>query len=383
MLAIFKYFNFFIDSMNGLRATVGLEEQISTLQIVLPVGISFYTFQTLSYSIDIYRGKLQPTNSLLDFALFVGFFPQLVAGPIVRASDFLGQLLSKREFKSIDVRWCLVLFLCGFFKKACISDNISPFVDAFYVGPASYDVASAVCCILLYSVQIYCDFSGYSDMAIATAGLLGFRLRENFDFPYLATNITDFWRRWHMSLSSWLRDYLYIPLGGNRDGEFRANRNLMITMLLGGLWHGSSWNFVLWGALHGIALIVHKFFGRQFASNGSNKLRIVAGWIATFVFVSLAWVPFRAQGFDDTLSIYGGILNLSNLGAFQIVDEMWILWTILSMLLIFHTLSRRGTSSLLWRDVSPSVFAIGYGIAWATTLSMRSMSNVPFIYFQF
>ena len=192
MLAIFKYFNFFIESLNTLLLTVGWEEQVSTLQIVLPVGISFYTFQTLSYSIDIYRGKLIPTKSFLNFAVFVAFFPQLVAGPIVRASDFLGQLVSQREFKIVDCRWCLILFLCGFFKKACISDNISPFVDAFYASPQSYDVASAVLCIVLYSIQIYCDFSGYSDMAIATAGLLGFQLRENFDFPYLANSITDF-----------------------------------------------------------------------------------------------------------------------------------------------------------------------------------------------
>ena len=382
MLAIFKYFNFFVDSLNGLMTTVGWSEQISTLEIVLPVGISFYTFQTLSYTIDIYRGKLQPTNNLLDFALFVAFFPQLVAGPIVRASDFLGQLVSNRKFSQVDIRWCFVLFLCGFFKKACLSDNVSPYVDAFYASPASYDAASAICCILLYSVQIYCDFSGYSDMAIATAGLLGFRLRENFEFPYLATNITDFWRRWHMSLSSWLRDYLYIPLGGNRDGDLKANRNLMITMLLGGLWHGASWNFVLWGALHGIALIVHKVFRKATERANPNGLSYFAGWLFTFAFVSLAWVPFRAQGFEDTLAILRG-LTFAPMGTLQVTERIWILWAIIPVLLTFHILSRRGVSAKLWRDVSPATFAISYGIAWAITLSTRSMSSVPFIYFQF
>lgn len=387
MLAVFKYFNFFIESMNSLLLTIGLSDQISTLKIILPVGISFYTFQTLSYSIDIYRGKLEPAKNLLDFSLFVGFFPQLVAGPIVRASDFLGQLGAIREFRTTDVRWCLILFLCGFFKKACISDNISPYVDAFYQNPSNYELTSAACSVFLYSVQIYCDFSGYSDMAIASAGLLGYRLRENFEFPYLASNITDFWRRWHMSLSSWLRDYLYIPLGGNRSGEFKANRNLIITMLLGGLWHGASWNFVLWGALHGFALIVHKLFRRQrketAAISTSNSVWPLLCWIFTFVFVSLTWIPFRCQSFSDTVSIFYSFACFSSSGNMSISDSTWMLWTLLITLLAAHALSRLGWTATWWRNVPSFVFFTNYGIAWAIVLSLRSMENTPFIYFQF
>ena len=383
MLALFKYANFFIESANSLILSIGWEDQLSTLAIVLPVGISFYTFQTLSYSIDIYRGKLKPSESLLDFSLFVAFFPQLVAGPIVRASDFLNQLESKRSWQTVDIRWCLILFLCGFFKKACISDNISTYVDGFYANPELYNWISTVCGVVLYSIQIYCDFSGYSDMAIATAGLMGYRLRENFDFPYLAANVTEFWRRWHMSLSSWLRDYLYIPLGGNRNGEFNANRNLMITMLLGGLWHGASWNFVLWGALHGIALIVHKFFSQSTNKNNTGKINFIWGWAVTFTFISLTWVPFRAQNFSDTLSIYGQLTCLNSCGKLDIAEPLWILWILVAALGCFHVLSSRSITTRLWRDVPAIQFSVGYGMAWAISLSARSMADVPFIYFQF
>lgn len=254
VLGYFKYWNFFVDSFADAAGSMGLTVDPILLDIILPVGISFYTFQTLSYTLDIYRGSLRATRSLLDFSLFVAFFPQLVAGPIVRARDFLHQLDRKRAWAEVDLRWALTLFLLGFFKKACVADNLAPYVDGFFENPALYGTIDSWLATLMYSAQIYCDFSGYSDMAIAMAGLMGYRLTENFNAPYFASDIADFWRRWHISLSSWLRDYLYISLGGNRGGQLRTYRNLILTMLLGGLWHGASWNFVLWGAIHGVSL---------------------------------------------------------------------------------------------------------------------------------
>ena len=272
ILGFFKYWNFFAQSGGELFDWLGIPYHPQVLSsLVLPVGISFYTFQTLSYSIDVYRGKLQPTRSLLDLALFVGFFPQLVAGPIVRASKFLPQLGRIHVFEQIEFRRWLVLFLVGFFKKACISDNLAPIVDRYFAQPEAYTALAAWTAVLFFAVQIYCDFSGYSDMAIACAGMLGYRLGENFDAPYLASNITAFWRRWHISLSSWLRDYLYIPLGGNRGSRLTMYRNILLTMILGGLWHGARWNFVIWGALHGIALIAHKEWQRRRARRSPEQ----------------------------------------------------------------------------------------------------------------
>ena len=250
-LAFFKYFNFFISSAAGLLEWLGLPASVHTLNIIIPVGVSFYTFHSMSYTIDVYRGKIRAVSSLLDVACFIGFFPQMVAGPIVRASAFLPQLQSLRKFSDVDVRGALVLFLTGFIKKACIADAVAPFADRYFAAPENFTAASAWVGVLSYAIQIYCDFSGYTDMAIACARLLGYELPINFRFPYFARNISDFWHRWHISLSSWLRDYLYIPLGGNRGPRWFIYRNIMITMLLGGLWHGGAWTFVIWGGLHG------------------------------------------------------------------------------------------------------------------------------------
>ena len=278
LLGVFKYTNFFLDSAIRFANALGLEASPHVLGIVLPVGISFYTFQTMSYSLDVYRRNLRAVRDPLDFALFVTFFPQLVAGPIVRAVDFLPQLEVPKFWRDVRVRACLTLFLVGYVKKACIGDNVATLVDPYFDKPGTFDALGAWTAVLYYAVQIYCDFSGYSDMAIATAGLFGYELRLNFDFPYLASSIRDFWRRWHMSLSSWLRDYLYIPLGGNRGSRLFQHRNLLLTMLLGGLWHGAGWNFVIWGALHGGALVVH----REWERFGLRLPRFV-GYALTFL----------------------------------------------------------------------------------------------------
>lgn len=240
ILFVFKYFNFFIDNLASLLSTAGIKTSIASLSLILPVGISFFTFQTLSYSIDVYRRELPANRSFLDVALFIAFFPQLVAGPIVRAIDFIPQMAVQKQWRSVRVRVAVTLILAGFFKKACVSDNIAPIVDQFFSHAPQFDSVSTLLGVFLYATQIYCDFSGYSDMAIGISELFGYRLLRNFNHPYMAYSITDFWRRWHISLSSWLRDYLYIPLGGNRGSELFCYRNLMLTMLIGGLWHGAS-----------------------------------------------------------------------------------------------------------------------------------------------
>jgi D-alanyl-lipoteichoic acid acyltransferase DltB (MBOAT superfamily) len=242
VLGFFKYFNFFADSLSS-----AFGHQRVVIDIALPIGISFYTFHSLSYMIDTYRRKIAPTRNFGDVALYILFFPQLVAGPIVRATDLLQQMREMRQINAADTRYYLLLFLIGYFKKAVVADNVVRFVDPFFSHPALCDGGDALLAVLSYSIQIYCDFSGYTDMAIAAAGLLGYRLKPNFAHPYLAPNLIDFWRRWHMSLSFWLRDYLYIPLGGNRCGSLMQARNIVITMLLGGLWHGAAWTFVAWG----------------------------------------------------------------------------------------------------------------------------------------
>jgi alginate O-acetyltransferase complex protein AlgI len=242
ILGFFKYFNFFVDSAAVALAAIGIDVGRRTLEIILPVGISFYTFQTMSYTVDVYRGQLRPCRRFLDVALFVAFFPQLVAGPIVRAREFLPQLETPRRLAAVEVRPLCVLFLVGFVKKACIADNLAPFADPYFQNPGAYTAASAWLALILFSIQIYGDFSGYSDMAVALAGLLGYRIPRNFRNPYLSSNIAELWRRWHITLSTWLRDYLFVPLGGfRRHSRLATGRNLLITFALGGLWHGAAW----------------------------------------------------------------------------------------------------------------------------------------------
>lgn len=303
LLFTFKYFNFFIDSWIAVWSSLGYDMSVSTLNIILPVGISFYTFQTMSYSIDIYRNELKPSKNFIDFATFVSFFPQLVAGPIERASNLMPQLENERIWKHSRFKDGLFQILIGFFRKVVVADAVGAIIDGIYNEPEIHNASSILMAVCLYSFQIYFDFSGYSDIAIGTAKLLGFDFKRNFNVPYFSVSITEFWRRWHISLSNWLRDYLYIPLGGNRKGLKIQYRNLFITMLLGGLWHGSSWNFVIWGAIHGVLLGLEKRF--NLIPNKYNLFRNVIVFFA----VSLIWVFFRSISISDAFIIFSKIVS--------------------------------------------------------------------------
>ena len=311
LLGFFKYANFMIDEVNGIVQYFGMS-QIDSLDIILPVGISFYTFQTISYTVEIYRGKLTPSESFWEFALFVSFFPQLVAGPILRASHFLPQLREKLSKENLTVRlrtisihhsalrFGISLMAVGFFKKMFFADNIAPMVNEIFSVPIGLESFSIIIGAIGFGIQIYCDFSGYSDIAIGAATILGFHIPANFNKPYFATSPVDFWKRWHISLSTWLRDYLYIPLGGNKKGDYRSYANLFTVMIIGGLWHGAAWNFLIWGALHGVYLAIYKLLITKFPSLEdtqllkSRKTKIIAILITQY-FVFLAYVAFRVE----------------------------------------------------------------------------------------
>jgi alginate O-acetyltransferase complex protein AlgI len=386
LLGFFKYFGFFVESAVQLGEWLGFAMSRPALEIVLPVGISFYTFQTLSYSIDVYRRRIEPTRDLLDLALFVAFFPQLVAGPIVRAAAFLPQLGSLRSWASVRAAPLLALFLFGFVKKACVSDNVAATVDAYFAAPQAFDAASAWVAVLLYAIQIYCDFSGYSDMAIASAGLLGYELGPNFHWPYLAVNLREFWQRWHISLSTWLRDYLYIPLGGGRGAVWKTYRNLLVTMTLGGLWHGAAWHFVLWGVLHGVALSLYRAFAGWRSRRGPavagrpTRIGTALSVLATQYFVCFAWILFRAQDLDRALVSARSYLLFDSPGDTRI-DQRW--WLLVLGFAVMHALGPRWLRAEAFARWPRWVFAPAYGIAIALALLFTQVDVRPFIYFQF
>lgn len=308
MLGFFKYYNFFVDSFASLIANFGLQPSLKTLHIILPIGISFYTFQSLSYSIDIYRGKIQPTNNFISFMAFVSFFPQLVAGPIQRASDLLPQFLKARTFKRDQLISGFRYILYGLFKKMVIADRLAYFVDHIYNSPEKFDGTILLVATFMFGFQIYCDFSGYSDIAIGSARLLGFDLTQNFKTPYLSNSFRDFWRRWHISLSTWFRDYVYIPLGGNRVSQCRWISNILLTFTLSGLWHGASLTFIIWGFLHGFFLVSEHYISKIVTL--SKNLSWI-GFVITFVMINLTWVFFRAHTFEQSMFILSSFKNLN------------------------------------------------------------------------
>lgn len=383
MLGFFKYFNFFVESATPIAVALGMNA--STLSIILPVGISFYTFQTLSYTIDVYRGKLRPTDRLLDFALYVAFFPQLVAGPIVRAANLLPQLAERPRFSRRRFYGGFQQLLRGAVKKVLIADRLGETVDVVFADVEMYSGVSVWIAVIAYAGQIYYDFSGYSDMAIGVAKLLGFRFPVNFRHPYLATSMADFWHRWHITLSTWLRDYLYIPMGGSRGSMIRTDRNLMITMTLGGLWHGAAVTFLLWGVWHAAALIVQRrwvsyrcFTHRRIEATS----RLIAAWSAVMMAVLMGWVLFRSPDLATAMQVYERLW-------WPVDDPQLILWTpplaiaVIGLMVLEHavwTTRFRRCMRLPWDAwYSPVATAV---LLWCLLLYAPKGFR-PFVYFQF
>ncbi len=380
ILGFFKYFGFFVESAVGLSELLGYPVRVRALSIILPVGISFFTFQSMSYTIDIYRGRLEPVKSFLDFALFVGFFPQLVAGPIVRAAGFLPQLDQSRRFADVNVRHHLALFLFGFIKKACVADHIAAAVEAVYASPASFGAGSKWLATALFQIQIYCDFSGYSDMAIASAGLLGYQLTRNFDFPFLARSIRDFWRRWHISLTSWFRDYLFVSLGGNRGTLLRTCLNLVLVYVLVGLWHGAAWTFVVFGLYHGILLACEQAgFGRWL--DGRRPVWQHA-YMLSLLLVSLVF--FRAPDLSTALAMLGDMFT-ADPGPHPAVRQQlnWLWALMVAGFAAIHVATYRIRPMARLGRIPDFGFAVAYGAAWALVLPWVATQHEPFIYFQF
>ena len=382
LLAFFKYANWLIENWNVANAALGTSLQFSAMDIVLPVGISFYTFQSLSYTIDVYRGVSRPRRNLLDYALFVSFFPQLAAGPIVRDYEFFKELDSDQRVDAADVQRALVLIAFGFVKKIVFADNLALYADPIFANPAQHGFWDSVLAVYAFSFQIYCDFSGYTDIAIGLALLLGFRYPQNFNYPYFADSVQEFWRRWHMTLSRWLRDYLYISLGGNRNGELHTYVNLMLTMLLGGLWHGASWNFVIWGGLHGGYLAFERavLFRLPFWNADTAVMRVLR-WALTFHLVCFAWIFFRAKTFGDAKVLLANIVGAAS-PAFDTNAHLPMLSLLLAMLAVHLLGGWKGFKEWLARERGPAfattLAAIGLLLIWFTPAA-----TTPFIYFQF
>lgn len=381
MLAYFKYTNYFAELWNTFTGG-----NLGPWDIFLPAGISFFTFQSLSYTIDVYRGQLKALTNIWDYAFFVTFFPQMVAGPIVRAADFLPQInripiVTREEFGR-----AVFLICTGLFKKAVISDYISQnFVDRVFDSPTQYSGLENLAGIYGYALQIYCDFSGYSDMAIGLALLMGFQFPINFNSPYQSLSITEFWRRWHISLSTWLRDYLYISLGGNRKGRWRTYLNLMLTMLLGGLWHGAATRFILWGGLHGLALAVERWWKEIFPQQ-PGRLRRMLGGLWTFHFVCFCWIFFRVQDMDTAWAMLGQIawsFNPQILPEFLSGYAAVVFWMAVGYILHFMPASWEQIAEKSVMRLPLPAKAMLIVLIAVLVMQVKSSEVQPFIYFQF
>ncbi len=393
-LGFFKYFNFFIDSFASMLQGFGLEPSISSLNIILPVGISFYTFQSMSYTIDVYRKHIPVEKSLLKFATFIALFPQLVAGPIVRAADLLPQMDEDKKFNWDNFNSGMGRILWGFFKKVAIADSLAPFVDQCWADPFKFSSLHLSIGVVFYSFQIYCDFSGYSDIAIGLARIMGFHFPENFKTPYFSKSFSEFWSRWHISLSSWLRDYLYIPLGGNRHGKLSTYKNNMVTMLLGGLWHGANWAFVFWGFLHGLYLILQRIITPPWRAivKVTRMPKFISSAIAiitVYILTNIAWIYFRSGSLGDSSfktanQLLGNILSFEDFtwngvfNKFQIIKGV----IVIGILLIVEISNPR----VHWNQTQvykPALrMALFAGLIWLIALFGTFSSN-SFIYFQF
>jgi alginate O-acetyltransferase complex protein AlgI len=393
-LSVFKYCNFFADSAKALIESLGMTASWDTLNIILPVGISFYTFQSMSYTIDIYYGKMKEERDLLKYATFVGFWPQLMAGPIVRAHDLLPQFHVERKFDWNRMNSGLGRILWGFFKKCAIADSLAPFSDQIFQAPETFGSLHLLIGVVFYTFQIYCDFSGYSDIAIGMARIMGYEFPENFKTPYFSKSFSEFWTRWHVSLSSWLRDYLYIPLGGNKNGTLATYKNNMITMLLGGLWHGANWAFVFWGFLHGMYLIVQRLFvpyWRRFVKFAHIPRFIDDGlaMLTVFILTMIAWVYFRAggmgaQSFSIANKVLLGIASLDGFSWGAVINKFQVVKGVLLIAILFTVelinfkipLNPTQVKNPVWRMAA---FVL---LLWLIAF-FGTFGNSSFIYFQF
>lgn len=389
ILFTFKYFNFFLDSFIDVFGVMGMELSVTTWKIILPVGISFYTFQTMSYTIDIYRNKMKPSYDPIAFFAYVSFFPQLVAGPIERAIVLLPQFEKKRILDGDQVKKGLRQILWGFFKKLVIADNCAIFVDAVFADSGAYNGSTLALALVMFGFQIYCDFSGYTDIALGLARLLGFELMKNFNFPYFARDIGEFWRRWHISLSTWFRDYLYIPLGGSRGGKLMQSRNVLIIFLVSGLWHGANWTYVLWGFVHALCFLALVLTNRNrnhldTVAEGrwfpNTKEFLLIGW--TFSVNTFSWVFFRADSLSSSVSYMKSMFSWS-LFEIPFRNYSWLLICAIVIMFVFEWIHRTNEHGLDWHLKFPKVFR------WATYYSLLGLiffyggSSKEFIYFQF
>lgn len=390
VLFSFKYFNFFVDSFQAMVAPMGGNLDFLHLNIILPVGISFYTFQTMSYTIDVYRGNLTPTRSIVDFGLFVAFFPQLVAGPIEKAKNLLPQIINRPRPTKFQIREGVTLIVIGFFKKVMIGDTTGRFVDRVFGEVEAFGSGELLTALVLFSIQIYADFSGYSSIARGLAKLLGIDLVRNFEQPYLSASISEFWRRWHISLGAWIKDYIYIPLGGNRKGEFRTYVNLMITMVAIGLWHGASWTFVVYGLLNGLYLVIHRFLlngrkiaGRYIYRGPLNLLIFIGSVIFTNILVMITRIFFRSPTFDDAAHFVSKIVHWEGSYLGSSLVAMSVTYAVMTFSLdIIEYYTRRHDYILQIKHR-----AVRYGVLtslfFVVLVYMFQYKPLPFIYFQF
>jgi alginate O-acetyltransferase complex protein AlgI len=395
-LGFFKYYNFFVDNFVQAFSFFGHPIQPNTLHIILPVGISFYTFQTLSYTIDVYKRKLEPTKDIIAFSAFVSFFPQLVAGPIERASQLLPQFYVRRKFKFINLQFGLIRILWGLFKKVVIADRLAVLVNLVYQTPEDYGGAHFIIASVLFAFQIYCDFSGYSDIAIGTARLFGFKLMENFRSPYFSKSLGEFWRRWHISLSTWFRDYVYIPLGGSKVTTHRVYFNLMIVFVVSGFWHGAAWTFLIWGALHGSILIVeHLFKGRIALFIKSPHILVNAlKVLVVFAITTFTWIFFRANTTADAFYIVNHLFDFSkplaqNLRGMTLYlgAPLWKLFACFVLvgvlLLVEYGVNKHKISEAIIIKQKPLIRWLLYTSIVLFILLFGSFEVDQFIYFQF
>jgi len=386
LLGYFKYGGFLLENFVSLMGGLGIEFVPPAASIVLPIGISFYTFQTLSYTLDVYRGRMQARYSLLDFSLFVSFFPQLVAGPIVRASQFLPQCVESRRATADSMGWGLTLMVFGLFAKVVLADSVlAPVADAVFGAPDTVGTFEAWLGVFAFSGQIFFDFSGYSTCAIGAAMCLGFALPDNFRSPYAAIGFSDFWRRWHISLSQWLRDYLYISLGGNRKGEVRTFVNLVVTMFLGGLWHGASWMFVIWGLLHGFYLVVEHAARTLFggiAAFDSRVARVAFGFL-TFIIVSMTWVFFRAADMGTAMTLLTTMTVPTGMGSLVFAEQLPAIVFVLLGLVGWHWASRNSSLELMFERLPLWARMLVISTVVVSIIYSGGGAQHAFIYFQF